>query len=520
MQKRAWLIAILLVVFGAVNIVGTYPRLSHTSDEAPHVATGMQWWNQHQYTYEPLHPPLARVMAASLLYFAGKDQSVTDPNQNFWYQGSDILHSHGTYKLNLILLRLGVLPFYLLSCALVYGWSRQLFGVESALVSLGVYVTLPTLAAHAGLATTDMGNATMVMAAIMASLHWLKKPDFLSSVLAGAVLALMVATKLSAVFYWPVAMMMILITNYAVRYAGLASAQVFTIRLAHIGWSVVVCAVLLFVLGAMYFFSYDALIRGMTDLLNKNKYGHATWLFHPLNNVGVWYYFPVVYFFKTPIAFLCSTILAGARVMRSVINGQHNVERLFPFVAALAIFAMSMPSNINIGVRHVLGVYPLLAVPAGYGLLWLWQQKKLACKPALQVLLVLLLWVQTADFFRAFPDRLAYYNQIGRWITSDQPERISFDSDVDWGQGFLFLADTIKKRDIKELYTCFWLGGSIRRMDETLKLSPKGCPNGKISGWIAMGRVEKLQYPQKYEWLDAYQPVENVGNTIWLYHID
>lgn len=105
-------------------------------------------------------------------------------------------------------------------------------------------------------------------------------------------------------------------------------------------------------------------------------------------------------------------------------------------------------------------------------------------------------------------------------MTSDEPERISFDSDVDWGQGFLLLADTIKERNIKELYTCFWLGGAIRRMDETLQLSPKWCPAGKIRGWVAISRVEKLQYPKKYEWLDAYQPVENVGNTIWLYHID
>ncbi len=520
MKKNAWLIALLLVVFGAINIIETYPRLSHVFDEAPHVAAGMQWWNQHKYTYEPIHPPFARIMAASLLYFSGVDQSVTDTNQRFWEQGSDILHSHDAYTHNLILLRLGVLPFYIVSCLLVYCWSKQLFGIQSALVSLGVYVTLPTVAAHAGLATTDMGNETMVMAGIMAALHWLKKPNIFSSVLAGVVIALMVATKISAVFYWPIAMVMILITNYAFCYAGLSATRAFTIRVPHVGWSVIVGGAAFFVVGAVYFFSFDALFQGMKEIFYKNKYGHATWLFHPLNNVGVWYYFPVVYFFKTPIAFLCSNILAGVRVTRSVIVQQQTVERLFPFVAAIAIFAVSMLSNINIGVRHVLGVYPLLAVPSGYGLLWLWQQRKLACKPLLQLLMVFLLLWQTNDFLSAFPDRISYYNQIGRWMTSDEPERISFDSDVDWGQGFLLLADTIKDRNIKELSTCFWLRGAIRRMDKTLGLSPAWCLDGKIQGWVAISRVEKLQYPEKYEWLDGYQPVENVGNTIWLYHID
>lgn len=515
-HKYSWWIAALLILYGSINVIATFPLLSHTSDEPAHVSSGMQWWNDHQYTYEALHPPLARLMAASLLYWAGKDLSVTRGDISFWYQGADILHSHGTYELNLILMRLGVFPFYLISCLLVYGWSRKLFGVESALLSLLVYVTIPTLAAHAGLATTDMGNATMVMAAIMASLHWLKKPGFLSSMLAGGVIALMAATKISAIFYWPVAMTLMAIANYAAGWKFGSGARAFSIDMRHILWSAWVAIIFVLVLGAIYFFSYDEFFAGVQDVLRKRN---VTWLFRPLRE-SVWYFFPVLYFFKTPLAFLCMNAMSVVRTIHDATTKTPHVERVFPLLGAVAIMAISMCGQVNLGVRHVLGIYPLLVVPAGYGLIWLWQQKDELCKPLLRIVMVALLLWQSYDFTRTFPDRLSYYNEAAMWYSSGTPATIAFDSDLDWGQDYLLLAKIIKQNNIKELYGCFWWGGFIRRMDETLKLAPKPCPNEPIHGWIAVGYGEKLWSPPgRFTWLEKYTP-QKVGNTMLLYHID
>ncbi|MDX2074250.1 MAG: hypothetical protein SFX19_07815 [Alphaproteobacteria bacterium] len=518
--RHANLIVALLILFGAANIVGTYQKLSHVFDEIAHIGTGMQWWSQNEYSHEPLHPPLARLMAASLLFVVGKEDAVAGSDEDYWFQGLDILHAHGDYVFNLILMRLGVLPFYLISCLLVYSWSRQLFGVPAALLSLGMYVTLPTVAAHAGLATTDMGGATMLMAGIMASLRWLKQPGLFNSVLAGVVLALMVAAKFSNVFYWPVAMAAMAVLNCMVVFRRLPGAPVFSIGLRHMRWAVVVSGFFLLVLAALYLFSYQPLIDGFQQVLDKNKSGHATWLFRPLNNAGVWYFFPVVYFFKTPIAFLCANILALGRVVRRIVREQKTVESVFPIIAVLAIFAVNMPSDINIGVRHALAVYPMMAVVSGYGLLWLWRQKHTYIRRLFRLSLIALAALQAYDFLDGFPDRISYYNQPARWITGGHPEHISFDSDLDWGQQYLQLAEAIKKRHITHLYTCFWLNGFIRRMDQTLGLKPDGCPSEKITGWIAVGRAEKLLSQEKLQWLDAYQPVDSVGNTLWLYYID
>lgn len=516
-----WWVAWLLIGCGAVSIMGSYPLLSHTSDEPAHLAAGMEWWQFHRYTYEALHPPLARLLSASLLFWADKDLSLTNTDKFFFFQGADILQSPGSYGLHLILMRLPILSFYLISCLLVFSWSKSLFGVGAALLSLALYVTLPSVAAHAGLATTDMGNATMVMAGIMATLHWLKKPSIASSVLVGGVLALMVATKFSSLVYWPVAMLVIMLANEMARRFISADVQAFRIYFRHMAWALPVAVVFFLVIGVVYFFSYGDILDGIHSMLEKNKYGHATWLFHKLEGGGVWFFFPVVYFFKTPLAFLSANLLSAGRSFSGVIRHGHPVERCFPVLAALSIMAMSMPSNINLGVRHVLGMYPLLAVPAGYGLLWLWQYKDEFCRPLIRALLVGLVLLQAADFVRSYPDRLSYYNQMGMWLADGRPERISFDSDYDWGQDYLFLAKELKKHDVKEIYNCFWWGGFTRNMDETLRVSQRGCPDGKVTGWFVISRAETLwSPPERFAWLQGYRPMAEVGKTLLLYHIE
>ena len=52
-------------------IAATYDVFSITFDEPAHIAAGMQLLDKDEFTYEPLHPPLARVAAALGPYLAG-----------------------------------------------------------------------------------------------------------------------------------------------------------------------------------------------------------------------------------------------------------------------------------------------------------------------------------------------------------------------------------------------------------------------------------------------------------------
>ncbi len=136
--------------------------------------------------------------------------------------------------------------------------------------------------------------------------------------------------------------------------------------------------------------------------------GHAASLLGRFSTSGWWYYFPVVLFFKTPLPFL-GLAAAGLFFLR------RNTVAYVP----LALLAVAMTSRINIGVRHVLPIYPFLTIAAAVATIVLWRRRR-----ALVVLLLSWYFVGTA---LAHPDYLAWFNEAA----GGHPERIAVDSNLD-----------------------------------------------------------------------------------------
>lgn len=160
--RPGWL-AVGLVLLASARIVATHRVFSQTYDEPAHVAAGMEWLDKGRYTYELLHPPLARVASAVLPYADGIRSM---GNADIWKEGNDLLYARGTYGRNLALARLGILPFFVLAAGVVWMWTTALFGGRAALVAVAMFTTLPPVLAHAGLATTDMAAAATVALAL------------------------------------------------------------------------------------------------------------------------------------------------------------------------------------------------------------------------------------------------------------------------------------------------------------------------------------------------------------------
>ena len=95
---RQWLFPRVLVAaclaLGVDADRATYHVFNQTWDEPAHVAAGMQWLDRGRYTYEPLHPPLARVMVALGPRLAG---SARPASANVWLEGNAILYAGGRY---------------------------------------------------------------------------------------------------------------------------------------------------------------------------------------------------------------------------------------------------------------------------------------------------------------------------------------------------------------------------------------------------------------------------------------
>lgn len=488
-----------MIAAGAVAL--TYPHIARTADEASHINNGMQWWGDGEYTRHRLNPPLARVTVASLVY------SVKPRD---YYPGED--QGRERYQMRLTMARIPVLPFFILSAVLMYLWGRRLFDNGTALCATALYVTLPCMLGHAGLATTDVVFAAMALWVFMETQRWIEAPSIRRSLWLGAALGFAIGSKFSILVYWPAALVLVLSAQALVDYRCGRPLHGFTsehfARLVLWGFPP-----MLLVLGCIYRFHYEDLVQGLMDLYHDNKKGFTFhFMGHPPRAEGIWYFFPAVFLFKTPLAFQLLMLLGSAGIIRKAAQGDERwFRRLVPLLCALGVLIPSMSSNINVGIRHILSLYPLLALPAGYALHRLWKSGY-----ARRGLAALLLSWQVAACAYAYPGFIAYYNELA----GPNPEYISLDSDFDWGQNIKLLGEELDRRNIREVRIC------VRRFvntRESIRFSMDardlGCPGRRKAGWLALGHSYALVHPDRVKWLQDYQPVMAIDRTMDLYYI-
>src|ERR1039458_5110592 len=87
--------AALSVLIATLLIVATYPVFSQTYDEPAHLAAGMEWLDRGSYSYEAIHPPLARIAVALGPYLAG---TRIQGNASIWDEGNALLEYQGQHQ--------------------------------------------------------------------------------------------------------------------------------------------------------------------------------------------------------------------------------------------------------------------------------------------------------------------------------------------------------------------------------------------------------------------------------------
>lgn len=238
-------------------------------------------------------------------------------------------------------------------------------------------------------------------------------------------------------------------------------------------------------------------LLGVQYVRMHSAMGHGeAWLFDRNRSDGFWYYFPVVLFFKTPLPFLILAII-----------GLGILARRAPALALipLAILGAAMTTRINIGVRHVLPVYPFLAIAAAVAVVTLWRHTRAGRAFAA----VLLLWFVIGTTL-AHPDYLPWFNEAaGR-----HPERVAADSNLDWGQDLLRLADVMQNQPLHIGY--FGSADVSRHLPQARALDPARCTTGRV----AVSEMIYLRHrDRELRWLTRFDPVRRVGASIRLYDV-
>jgi hypothetical protein len=537
------LAAALLVLIGVTRIVATYSVFTQTSDEPYHLACGMQWLDQGRYQYEHQHPPLARIAVAvgpylAGLRFTGQAQMIEEGNR--------ILYSGEHYFRNLALARMGVLPFFVIACALVWSWSKKLFGKATALASTLLFTTLPPILAHSGLATTDVAVAAFMFGSVYAFSLWMERPGWRESAFFGLSTALALLSKFSAVAFLPPCLVAILVLRWVAKPPSLDAFRKGAPR--RIASLVLACLLAFVVIWAGYRFSFgrpasvaqpnrphgmiDALVGNaalpayeffseLAGVEAHNSVGHGSSLFGEFRAKGWWYFFPAVLAVKTPVAFL---LLCGAGYVYLARRFRKRLawQCWTPGVLAPVILLICMPSTINLGVRHILVIYPMLSMVAGLGAASLLQTA--GRRRVAQALSAgLLLW-QTLSSALAHPDYLAYFNEFVR----GDPERVLAESDLDWGQDLQRLSDKLKALGVKEVSLAYFGTADIAR--HGLPAVKPLTPYVPATGWVAVSahilmieapfmQAQTMSTGSPLWWLESEKPVARAGKSINLYNV-
>ncbi len=521
LERRARLIAILLVVFASARIIATYRVFNHTFDEPVHIACGMEWLDKGTYTYEPQHPPLARIAGALGPYLMGiRSQGVarvgdfnSTPNE-----GTAILYSGHRYETSLAMARLAMLPFFWVACAVVYFWGERYFTRALAVIAVFLFSFIPTVLAHGGLATTDMALTAFIGAAFLSGLIWVERPTHLHAVCFGLFTALAVLSKLSTLAFLPAALLVTLVWYWAtgkpVTGAGI-QRRLPTFALAILTGAIVIWMGYRFSIGKVSFasipFPAPELFAGIDAVSKHDAVGHWSYLLGQRSPLGFWYFYPVALIVKTPLAFLALLVWGIVLAFRKAGETRH---LWIPLAFAAAVLQVGIFGHINIGIRHILPVYvgfSLLAAAAVVNLLQ-------SARPA-AVVGVLLLWFAGSSLL-GHPDYLAYFNAFA----GSEPEKILVDSDLDWGQDIKRLSTRLRELGVKEINFPQFIIADLEREHGFPKINQTFDFHHPAPGYYAAGATFWKSYrfgltPENAAgiWPDQIPPTERIGKGMFLW---
>ena len=468
-QRSGVIVGILFVgLLGALG-VQLWIHVTQTSptwDEPVHILAGARYWHCGDFTLNPEHPPLLKLAATVPLL----GRQLAEPD---WPCGSRVASvREAEYAAAQFLARNGIDAIVtrtrlaaaaptLALALLVFWFARRTFGSGTALTAVALMAFEPTLLAHGSLVTTDMALTFALFAAVCAIYRYGSCPTRPRLLMVGLAAGALVAVKHSALLLLPILLLLVCADTLVIRRRP-QSGKVEPSGVGRIGAAGLAMFVGgLAILWSVYGFRYYALPGNTHETLSvaalqgesppglaqrlvavahrarvvpeSYTYGLAyviasgsrpMYLFGTVYPSGRWFYFPVAFAIKSSIALLLLLPIALAlpglyrRAPRAM---------LFLLLPSLAYFGLALTSGLNIGVRHLLPVYPFFMIVAAAGACHLARRLRV-----LRFAVSGLLLVHAGTAVHAAPDYLAFSNAL--WGGTRHTYRWLNDSNADWGQ--------------------------------------------------------------------------------------
>lgn len=592
-QAAIFFVVCLLGVMITLAILSTKGD-SPINDEIAHIPAGYSYLTQQDYRLNPEHPPLIKDLAAFPLLFLNlnfpeEHPSWKDAVNGQWAFGSIFLYHSGNdpdqilfwarMPMLLILVALGLFIFY---------WARRLGGTGVGLFVLILFAFSPNFLAHGRLVTTDVAATLGMLVATYYFLQFLLNPFSLRRVMfTGISLGIALLLKFSTVILIPFFVLLALV------YFLIQSQQRRRdLVVRYVLSSFAIGLIVMILIGTVYQFhvmNYPAerQLRDSQDILAAyynvdpqdisfeiaenpfmRPYGHyllgllrtiaraqmrsIEYFLGETGPTGWWYYFPILYLLKVPIAFHVMGSIALIAVFFHAKKRHLDLtkekfrrwmRRYFVELAMICFIllysAIAISSPMNLGLRHLLPIFPFLYILVALGIKkWIRGISFPSLHIKFMLLAFLLGWYVFSSLY-VFPHYLSYYNELAGGTSNGY--KISGHPNYDWGQDLKRLGTWVDSQGIQSIYVDFfgraepeyyfkdkyipWRGSSWWELYQIGTDSPEDFPRGNYlavsATFLPAGKwTNNPSMERDYAWLDDYEPIVRVGSSIFVYYIE
>ncbi|MEO5693957.1 MAG: glycosyltransferase family 39 protein [Usitatibacter sp.] len=516
-------LAMLLALVFAVLAGSAMLRTSVTFDEVIFSAVGARGFATGDFTMVNDHPRLAQYMYGIPAYLTA-DRFPSEETSNWnWYSryhyARALLWGVGNFPERIIMsTRLVALIFGTLTVLGTYWLTRRSLGAGTALLAAALLAFLPDLLAQSGVAYNDVPLAFGLLVSVFALDAAVRDLRPGRVAVAAFACALTLCVKYSAVVLGPILVAMLLCEALSGRARDAAWRRALTLAVPLFAVIVYLTIALLY-LGDWRLADF---FSGLREITRSSLAGRPAFLLGERNIGGWWYFFPVAFALKTPVAlhvFMLVALVAGWRVVRGGRWREWLIHAARPAVLGAGLFLGALlASRVNIGVRHALPMMPFLCILLALGVAQVASAGQKATRLALGAVFATYV-LSTVTHYPFFLSYLSDYSR-GRAL-----HETLVDSSTDWGQGLVALRSFMRERGIEEVALAYFgsalpEGYGIRYvpLPSFLELPPAQSASSPrylvISATLLTGNYAK---GDPYAQLRTVKPMAVVAETMYVF---
>lgn len=572
------IIICLAIMVGAQLYLSSHEN--QTLDEGVHLSAGYSYLTTGDFRLNREHPPLAKMIAAIPLLFLQPHlplQSDAWKKGDQWEFAREFFYRSSNNPDQLLFLgRLPMIFMTLLLGIIVARWGFEIAKWKGAYFSTIWFVASPLILAHGHLITTDIPLTLGITASLYFFTKWAERPTLPRLLLTSFSVAFASDVKFTGLFMVVIIPLFAFfverffkkkfphITLQHVRQLTLyilfitllvilASTRDITLRMrddpfqgqpriqqliqfdVHAGAVKHAAIQTALVIAKNVPLPGYPYLDGLILFLGHDIAGHQTFFLGDVSNTGSIWFFPLAFIIKSPFAFIiCITLLffilvkrifsvfrtssfatkSSERIKYLISQASPNFLSLIVFPTLYLLFAMT--SHVNIGVRHIAPMFPVLFVATSYLLV----SVRPAFQKMFQMLCFLILCIGLIPVILNFPYPLAFFSEIAGG--PQDGHNYLLDSNLDWGQNLKFLKTYLIKHRIPHVCMVYFGQGDLIHEGIDFRYVPK---NSELEGIrdincvVAISAESLFWEKSNYTWLLSYKPTATIGWGIYLFDL-